>query len=237
MSEPGKAVAKRRKKGLVIAIDGPAASGKGTIANELARRLGYLYLDTGAMYRAVALQALETGTPFDDPERLVALTRDMQIELEPGAAEVHVRVNGREVTERLRGAKVSQGASKIAVVPGVRAVLVAEQQRMGAEGGVVMEGRDIGNVVFPDAEVKIYLDASAEVRAERRRAQLAESGTLVPYEKMLAEIHERDERDRERATSPMGPAPDAVYLDSTALTIAEIVEGILEIARRRGGKR
>lgn len=227
-------MAKKRPKGIVIAVDGPAGSGKSTIARETARRLGYLYLDTGAMYRAVALRALETKTPLDDPDRLIALTKELQIELEPGVEEVRVRLDGRDVTEALRGPGVSQASSHIAVIPAVRALLVAAQQRMGAAGGAVMEGRDIGTVVFPDAEVKIFLDASPEVRAERRRAELARGGTEVPYEKMLAEIHERDKRDREREASPLERAPDAIYLDSTALTIAEIVEAILEIAKQRG---
>ena len=215
-------------------MDGPAGSGKSTVARETARRLGYLYLDTGAMYRAVALRALETKTPLDDPERLVALTKQLRIELEPGEEEVRVQVDGRDVTEALRGPEVSQASSRIAVIPDVRVCLVAAQQRMGAAGGVVMEGRDIGTVVFPDAEVKIFLDASPEVRAERRQAQLAQSGVQVPYEKLLAEIHERDRRDRERSASPMERAPDAIYVDSTALTIAEVVEAILQIVKQRG---
>lgn len=227
---------KKRRKRLVIAVDGPAGSGKSTVARELARGLGYLYLDTGAMYRAVALRAIETKTPLDDPERLTTLAGQTRIEIESQGLEVRVRLDGRDVTEQLRGPEISQAASRVAVVPGVRELLVTQQHGLGTRGGVVAEGRDIGTVVFPDAEVKIFLDASPEVRAERRRAQLAQSCVEVSYERMLAEIRERDERDREREASPMERAPDAIYVDTTALTIGEVVAAILEIAKAREEK-
>lgn len=230
-------LANKRTRKLVIAIDGPAGSGKSSVAREAARRLGYLYVDTGAMYRAVALRALETKTPLDDAARLGELARNMRIQLESGAAGVLVLVDGRDVTEALRGPETSQATSRISVFQGVREVMTAAQQHLGTQGGVVMEGRDIGTVVFPDAEVKIFLDASPEVRAERRQAQLAAGGVQVEYEKLLAEIRERDRRDRERPAAPMERASDAIYVDSTALTIDEVVEAILEIAKRRGEDR
>ena len=230
-------MATKRRRRLVIAIDGPAGSGKSTVAREAARRLGYLYVDTGAMYRAVALRALETSTSLDDSLRLAELARTMRIQLESGVAGVSVLVDGRDVTEALRGPEISQATSRVSIFKGVLEVMTAAERCLGAEGGVVMEGRDIGTVVFPDAEIKIFLDASAGVRAERRQAQLAKGGMRVEHERLLAEIRERDQRDRERCAAPMERASDAIYIDSTALTIDEVVEAILEIAKRRGEDR
>src|SRR5713226_7238753 len=161
---------------LIIAIDGPVGSGKSTVAKRVAELLGYTYLDSGAMYRALALKALRRGVPLDSTEKLEALAGETHIDLEADSAGLRVLLDGAEVTEAIRSAEVSQAASRVAVVPGVRKVLVAEQQRAGRQGGVVMEGRDIGTVVFPHAELKIYLDASPEVRAARRLKELEQKG-------------------------------------------------------------
>ena len=190
---------------LTIAIDGPAGSGKSTVARRTAALLGYLYLDSGAMYRAVALKALERKIPLENEPALVALTRETQIELAaPTAAQEaaglknRVFLDGREVTQEIRTAEVAQAASRLATIAGVREVLVAEQQRAGQGGGVVMEGRDIGTVVFPKAELKIFLEASPETRAQRRWKEHQEKGENFTLLEVLQEVRERDKRDRER---------------------------------------
>jgi CMP/dCMP kinase len=204
---------------LIIAIDGPAGAGKSTIAWQLARKLGYANLETGAMYRALALRAILTDTSFDDEEALVNLARDSKIQLEPAAMANRVLLNGQDVTQRIRETDVTEGASRVSVHPKVRAWMVARQQEMGANGGVVMEGRDIGTKVFPNADVKIFLDADPVVREQRRSQQNIRGGSAAS----AAEIRERDQRDRTRAASPLVPAPDALILDSTSLTEDEVL--------------
>ena len=211
---------------IVIAIDGPAGAGKSTIARSLARRLGFTYIDTGAMYRAVALWALRAGIDVDDPFRLEQLARQAGIEF--AAGENTVRLNGEDVTAAIREPHVTEAASKVAAMPGVRRAMRAEQRRIGAERSVVMDGRDIGTVVFPEARVKIYLDAHPQVRAGRRAA---ETGGFV--EEIAREMAERDARDRTRAEAPLTQAPDAEYLDSTAMTPEQVEEAILRIVRER----
>ena len=225
---------------LTIAIDGPAGSGKSSVARRVAELLGYLYLDSGAMYRALALKALERGVPLEDEAQLDALARETHVELrapspEQIAAGVKNRVflDGREVTAEIRTDQVAQAASRLATIAGVRAVLVAEQQRAGAGGGVVMEGRDIGTVVFPRAELKIFLDASPEVRAERRWKEHQEKGESMPLDEVLEEVHERDQRDRERKVSPLLRAPDAVFVDNTAMNAEETARLIVLLAAER----
>ena len=228
-------------KKLTIAIDGPVGSGKSSVAQRVAEMLGYVYLDSGAMYRALAWTALERGVQLEAVKELERLARETRIDLEAGAvvtgqpasAKIRVRVDGADVTEKIRTAAVSQAASKVAVIAGVRRVLVAEQQRAGREGGVVMEGRDIGTVVFPNAELKIFLDASADVRAERRWREHQERGDGMPHEEVLAEVHERDRRDRERSVSPLVRAADAVLVDNTAMGIEETARLIVLLARER----
>lgn len=215
---------------LVIAIDGPAGSGKSTIAARLAKKLGYTNLESGAMYRAVALKAMEQHVPLDDAESLRQLAQNSVIELEPRGEGNRVLLDGRDVSQRIREADVTLAASQVSVHPPVRQVMVARQRELGANGGVVMEGRDIGTAVFPNAEVKIFLDADPTVRAGRRVLQ---NGSLSPDEarKVQAEIAARDERDRTRATSPLIPAPDAVFLDTSHKDIDEVVaevEGLVE---------
>lgn len=211
----------------VIAIDGPAGAGKSTVAAHLARRFGFLNLETGAMYRALALKAIQNDYSFDEEAPLVELAQDTAIALEPMAEGNRVLLDGIDVTLRLREKDVTAAASKVSVHPGVRVWMVAQQQKMGEQGGVVMEGRDIGTKVFPDAEVKIFLDAAPEVRGNRRYRQVSPSSlpaeALVTEETILREMKERDERDRNRVDSPLKPAEDAVILDSTALTLEEVL--------------
>ena len=220
-------------KKIVIAIDGPVGVGKSTVARRVAERLGYLFVDSGAMYRAVALAAQEQGLDLHDAEAVRACAAGLQINLEKTADGVHVRLDGRDVTEAIRQPGVSHGSSVIAVIPAVREQLVAQQQRIGAEGGIVMEGRDIGSVVFPRAELKVFLDASPEERARRRYQQQIGQEIASSIEKTRREVEERDRRDRGRAPSPLVQAPDAVYLDSTALMADEVVDVIVRLAKKR----
>lgn len=209
---------------MIIAIDGPGGSGKSTVARSVARRLGFTYIDSGAMYRAVALWALRLGMPLDDLHRLEQLAREARIDL-PGD---RVLLNGEDVTAEIREPRVSEAASQVAACPGVRRALREEQRRIGAAGPAVMEGRDIGTVVFPEARVKIFLDAQPAKRAERRAAEL---GTTL--EEVARELAARDERDRSRLEAPLVQAPDAEYLDTTHLTPAEAEEAVLKLVRAR----
>jgi cytidylate kinase len=219
---------------LIIAIDGPVGSGKSSVAKRVADLLGYTYLDSGAMYRAVAWKALRDGVPLDSPGRLEELARATRIDLAQADGGLHVRVDGVDVTARIRSATVSQAASRVAAVPGVRVVLVDEQRRAGAPGAVVMEGRDIGSVVFPRADLKIFLDASVEVRAERRRQEHLAKGEMFDLPAMLEEVRQRDRRDRERIVSPLVRAQDAVVVDNTAMDVEETARLIVLLARDRG---
>ncbi len=225
----------------VIAIDGPVGSGKSTLARRVAALLGYVYVDTGAMYRAMALKALRRGAAMGGAETsstrtLEALASETRIDLRAEDGGQRVLLDGEDVTGAIRTPEVAQAASKLAVVPGVRAVLVAEQRRAGARGGVVMEGRDIGSVVFPDAELKIFLTASPDVRAERRWREHQQKGEAIGLERTLEEIHERDRRDRERTSSPLVCAPDAVVVDSTAMEPEEAARLVAMLARSRAAE-
>ncbi|MHB1958140.1 MAG: (d)CMP kinase [Acidobacteriaceae bacterium] len=207
----------------VIAIDGPAGAGKSTLAAHLARRFGFLNLETGAMYRALALKALNLRTTLGDEAALVRLTASTQIVLEPRPNDSNrVLLDGQDVTARIREKDVSEAASQVSVHPRVRAWMVERQRAMGAQGGVVMEGRDIGTKVFPDAELKIFLDAQDEVRGQRRYLQSAGSNDAPTPEAVLAAVRDRDARDRNRAASPLQPALDAVHLDTTGLTLEQV---------------
>jgi len=221
-------------KRLIIAIDGPVGSGKSSVAKRVADLLGYTYLDSGAMYRAVAWKALRDGVPLDSPGRLAELASATRIDLAQADGTLHVVVDGEDVTARIRSATVSQAASRVAAVPGVRTVLVDEQRRAGAPGAVVMEGRDIGTVVFPNADLKIFLDASSEVRAERRRQEHLAKGEVFDLPTMLEEVRQRDRRDRERMVSPLVRAQDAVVVDNTAMDVEETARLIVLLARDRG---
>lgn len=189
------------------------------------------------MYRAVALKALRKGVSLEDAAQLEKLAQDTRIALEPGEAGVRVLLDGEDVTHAIRSAECAQAASQVAQHAGVRRHLVAEQRRLGAGGGVVMEGRDIGTVVFPDAELKIFLDASAEERARRRLGDHAARGDAWQLEQMIAEVRERDRRDREREVSPLVPAADAVYVDSTAMSADEVARLIALLAKTKAGER
>ena len=219
-------------KKLIIAIDGPVGSGKSTVARRVAQVLDYTYIDTGAMYRAVALKALRNGVSVEATDELVTLAGDSKIDLHGQDGTQQVFLDGQDVTSQIRSAEISQAASKVATVSGVRHVLVTEQRRAGHKGGVVMEGRDIGTVVFPDAELKIFLTASAEIRASRRWREHQQKGDMVDLARTLEEIRERDKRDRERATSPLVQAADAVLVDSTAMDAEEVARLIVMLARR-----
>jgi cytidylate kinase len=222
---------------LIIAIDGPVGSGKSTLARRVAELMGYAYIDTGAMYRALALKALRRGLSLDATDHLVALARETRVDLRAQDGTQRVFLDGEDVTAPIRTPEVSQGASKVAVVPGVRQVLVAEQRRAGEQGGVVMEGRDIGSVVFPDAGLKIFLTASPEVRAERRWREHQQKGEAIDLARTLEEIRERDQRDRERSTSPLVRAPDAVVVDSTAMEPEEVARLVVMLAKGQSAGR
>jgi CMP/dCMP kinase len=216
---------------LIVAIDGPAGSGKSTAARRVAELLGYAVLDTGAMYRAVALKAMESGTPLDAAARVIRLAREAQIELRGKGREVELWLDGADVTARIRRAEMAEAASKVAQIPEVRELLVAAQRWMGSRGGMVVEGRDIATVVFPNAGLKIYLTASVEVRARRRLGDLVARGQPAGLEEVIREVRERDRRDREREASPLALAPDAVLVDTTAMEPEEVARLIVLLAR------
>jgi cytidylate kinase len=221
---------------LVIAIDGPAGSGKSTIAARLAKKLGYVNLESGAMYRALALKAMEHRVALDDAEALRQLANDSVIELEPRGEGNRVLLDGRDVSQRIREADITLAASQVSVHPPVRQVMVARQRELGANGGVVMEGRDIGTAVFPSADVKVFLDADPTVRAERRVLQNG-SRSAAEAQRVQEEIAARDTRDRTRATSPLVPADDAVVVDTTHKSIDQVVKELDGIVRQKLGAR
>ncbi|HEY1580652.1 MAG TPA: (d)CMP kinase [Terracidiphilus sp.] len=216
---------RKPRRDFVVAIDGPAGAGKSTIARHLARHFGLLNLETGAMYRAFALKALRMEVPLDDPSALEQLAAETTIKLESGDDENRVLLDGEDVTGQIRNQVVTDAASRVSIYPAIRAFMVKHQQEMGSKGGIVMEGRDIGTVVFPNAEVKIFLDAAPEVRGMRRYDQIGQKeNSALPPEDVIRDLRARDERDRNRADSPLRPAPDAFLLDSTNLTLEEAVK-------------
>src|SRR5438045_6395364 len=218
---------------LIIAVDGPAGAGKSTIHSGLARKLGYVNFESGAMYRALALKAIENDISFDDEAALASLAHDSRIKIEPTLGGNRVTLDSRDVTQRVRETDVSEAASRVSVHPRVRAWMVARQRELGINGGVVMEGRDIGTKVFPEADVKIFLDADPVIREQRRIQQQHSRGASA--ESMAAELRERDHRDRTRANSPLEAAPDAVVLDSTSLSEDEVLRSVEELVEKRLG--
>ena len=218
-------------KVVVVAIDGPAGAGKSTVARTVAEKLSYVYINTGAMYRAVALWALRLGIDLHDHLKLEQLSAEARIEFEPGST--RVMLNGEDITAALSAPATSEAASIVSAIPGVRRALVAEQRRIAEGTSVVMEGRDIGTVVFPDAAVKIFLDADVQVRAERRTKELEARGHAADIEAIAAQIAERDKRDSTRAEAPMTQAPDAIYVDSSGLDADEVADAILRVVRSK----
>jgi len=226
-----------KRKRFIIAIDGPSGAGKSTVGKALARRLGYTYIDTGAMYRTVALKAKERSIPSEDEDRLSRLALSLHITFSNGAGEIRVSCDGEDVTEAIRSPDISLLASDISKKHGVREALVHQQREMGRGGGVVLEGRDIGTVVFPHAQVKFYLDAQPEVRARRRFEELARKQSGVKFEATLEEVVQRDRNDMTRAISPLRKAEDGVYVDSTHRSVEEVVEEMVRLVRFRETRR
>ncbi|HLH09024.1 MAG TPA: (d)CMP kinase [Terriglobales bacterium] len=218
---------------LIIAIDGPAGAGKSTVASHLARKLGYINLETGAMYRALGLRALEAKIPLDDEQQLAELARHSAISLIPTGDGNRVLLDGRDVSERIRESDVTAAASQVSVHPAVREWMVVCQRDMGKQGGVVMEGRDIGTKVFPDADIKIFLDADESVRAERRIRQHSVESSADYAKKIAEEMRQRDRRDTTRATSPLLAAADAVILDSSHMSLDEVLSTIEKLVNEK----
>lgn len=215
---------------VVIAIDGPAGAGKSTLARRLADRLGFTYIDSGAMYRAVALWAMRQSADTTDMHRMEQLALAAEIELPAGP---RVVLNGEDITAAIRSPEVGRQASVVAAIPGVRRALVEKQRALGERTSVIMEGRDIGTVVFPHADVKVYLDADPQERVGRRLRDFREQGEAAAPEAIAAQIRERDQRDRTRAEAPLTQAPDAAYIDSTGLSLDQVEEEVLKLVRAR----
>jgi cytidylate kinase len=218
---------------LIVAIDGPAGAGKSTVAKRLAKELGYTYMDTGAMYRAFAWRVMVEGVKLEDEAKLTSLLKNTTIKLKEEDGSLRVFVNGTDVTDRIRTPEISQLASKVSALKRVRERMVDLQRLIGSKGGVVAEGRDIGTVVFPNAEVKIYLDASSEERARRRFKELRQQGRAVTLDDTYEEMEERDRRDKERAVAPLSKAKDAVAIDSTHLGVGGVIDKIMEEVKNK----
>jgi len=218
---------------IVVTIDGPAGAGKSSVAKALARRLGYRLLDTGAIYRAVALAAQRRGVPWTEAARLGEVARELDIRFDFVGERNHVYLGGEDVTAAIRTPEISQGSSQVSAYPEVRAALLELQRRLGAGGGVVVEGRDTGTVVFPAADAKFFLTASEEERARRRAAELAQTGAAVDLQATLREIRERDQRDASRDVAPMVPAADALVVDSSGQTLEQVVDFLAARAEAR----
>jgi cytidylate kinase len=220
-------------KKLVIAIDGPSGSGKSTIGKAVARRLDYLYIDSGAVYRAVGLKALNIGVSLEDGAAVGGIARDATIQLHGDPDHLRVLLDGQDVTTEIRAPGASRASSLVATIREVRQAVVEKLRKMSRDGGVVMDGRDIGTKVFPDAQVKLFLDASLDVRARRRWEEDCERGRQVSVETVRAELEERDRRDTGRLATPLVKAADAVFIDTSELSLDAVVERVLEIVKSR----
>ncbi|ABN73841.1 (d)CMP kinase [Actinobacillus pleuropneumoniae] len=212
----------------IITVDGPSGAGKGTLCHALAEKLGFDFLDSGAIYRITALAAVKAGIALDDEDALAEIGRRLDVKFVPKDGEINVILNGENVGDQIRTAEAGQNASKVAVFPKVREALLQRQRDFSTSKGLIADGRDMGTVVFPEAQVKLFLDASAEERAKRRVKQLQEKGFNANFDEILAEIKERDFRDRNREVAPLVPAKDALLLDSTSLSIDEVVRQALD---------
>lgn len=219
------------EKRIVVAIDGPAGAGKSTLARRVAEKLGFVYINSGAMYRAIALWALRLHIEPSDMHRVEQLAKEAVLDLAPGDG--RIRLNGEDVSEAIREPAVSVAASKVSAIPGVRRALLGHQRRIAEENSVVMEGRDIGSVVFPNAQVKIFLDADPKERARRRTLELQQRGHAADLHAVAGELHERDQRDRKRSEAPLVQAPDAELIDTTGLNLEQVEELILKLVRAR----
>lgn len=217
----------------VVAIDGPAGAGKSTVSRELAKALGFAYLDTGALYRAVGLAAFGQEVDPDDPGDLTAWLAGLDLSARAQGGKFLVTLDGRDVEPEIRAEHIGELASRLSARPEVRAALLDLQRQAAQAGDLVAEGRDMGTVVFPGAEVKIFLKASDQERARRRHQELVQNGQQVDFDEVLADMRRRDQRDQQRAASPLKPAPEAVQVDSSQMTRAEVVQRILDLARRR----
>jgi CMP/dCMP kinase len=218
---------------MIIAVDGPAGAGKSTVAKILAKRLGCLYIDTGAMYRALTLKALEAGTDIADERAMEALARSTTLDLRAGSDGLQVSVDGRDVTAAIREPRVSGRVSDVAKIPGVRAVMAELQRRLGHSRDSILDGRDIGTVIFPDADFKFFIDASSGERVERRCRDFKELRIEVTREQVARDLSNRDRIDSTRACAPLKRAPDAVYIDTTDLSIQQVVEKMLAVVSKR----
>lgn len=214
-----------------IAIDGPAGAGKSTIARALAAQIGFIYVDTGALYRTVGLFMLRAGVDPADAEAVVPRLDGVQIALTFSEGEQHVLLSGEDVSEAIRTPEVSMAASAVSAIPAVRAFLLSLQKELAAANSVIMDGRDIGTVILPDAQLKIFLTASPQARAQRRFAQLQEKGEAVSYDEVLRDIQKRDEQDMTRAAAPLKPAPDARLVDTSDCTLEESIARVRELVR------
>ena len=219
----------------IVAIDGPAGAGKSTVAKGVANRLGYLYIDTGAMYRAVAWKVIQEKIPISDHARIAALANRLDIHLEKIGGEQRIFADGEDVTEAIRTPEATRLSSPVSAIKGVRKRLVDLQRKMGEAGGVVMEGRDIGTVVFPHAEVKVFLSASATERARRRTQELKEMGVEADVHQIAAEISERDLRDSSRTEAPLKQAPDAVLIETDPLTLDQVIDAVIAVHNEKVG--